>query len=210
MSLLKSAVNQVGRDLGKVISNQIFKDAHSTPIRMTNQSGGKSNRKVKSEFEKSINIALTLKPNTIVNKMAAAYIELKNEVEEFLSDGYLEMDELKQLVNLFNTYNKKASDITELLEMDEDKNKEEIEKLTELVQKNKELLIRTIEVGIKAAENSLERIESYKKEETKGVFRFLSNSKIKKHNDEVENSINARKQYVVTLQNVLKQINNKS
>ncbi|GAA5221566.1 hypothetical protein [Membranihabitans marinus] len=33
MSFLQSAINQVGRDLGKVTSNIIFKDAHSTPIR---------------------------------------------------------------------------------------------------------------------------------------------------------------------------------
>lgn len=31
---VRSAVNQVGRDYGKTISNQIFGDAHATPIRM--------------------------------------------------------------------------------------------------------------------------------------------------------------------------------
>ena len=30
---ISSTVNQVGRDLGKVISNQLFGDAHSTPVR---------------------------------------------------------------------------------------------------------------------------------------------------------------------------------
>lgn len=35
-SFIKSAVNQVGRDAGKVVSNQVFKDAHSTPIRNVN------------------------------------------------------------------------------------------------------------------------------------------------------------------------------
>lgn len=34
---LTSTVNQVGRDLGKVISNQLFGDAHSTPIRRVTQ-----------------------------------------------------------------------------------------------------------------------------------------------------------------------------
>jgi hypothetical protein len=29
---IKSTVNQVGRDGGKVISNKIYKDRHSTPI----------------------------------------------------------------------------------------------------------------------------------------------------------------------------------
>lgn len=31
---VRSAVNQVGRDYGKTISNQIFGDAHATPVRM--------------------------------------------------------------------------------------------------------------------------------------------------------------------------------
>ena len=31
--LLSSAVHQVGRDLGKTISNQLFGDAHATPVR---------------------------------------------------------------------------------------------------------------------------------------------------------------------------------
>ena len=30
---ISSAVRQVGRDLGKTVSNQLFGDAHSTPIR---------------------------------------------------------------------------------------------------------------------------------------------------------------------------------
>lgn len=30
---IRSAVNQVGRDTGKVISNKIYGDSHSTPIR---------------------------------------------------------------------------------------------------------------------------------------------------------------------------------
>lgn len=31
---IRSAVNQVGRDYGKTISNQIFGDAHATPVRV--------------------------------------------------------------------------------------------------------------------------------------------------------------------------------
>lgn len=31
---IRSAVNQVGRDAGKVVSNQVYGDAHSTPHRI--------------------------------------------------------------------------------------------------------------------------------------------------------------------------------
>lgn len=36
---IRSAVNQVGRDGGKIISNQIYGDAHSTPYRNTSSPG---------------------------------------------------------------------------------------------------------------------------------------------------------------------------
>lgn len=36
---VRSAVNQVGRDTGKVFSNQIYGDAHSTPIRHVSRNG---------------------------------------------------------------------------------------------------------------------------------------------------------------------------
>lgn len=35
---VRSAVNQVGRDTGKVISNSVFGDAHATPVRHVGQS----------------------------------------------------------------------------------------------------------------------------------------------------------------------------
>lgn len=38
---VRSAVNQVGRDAGKVVSNQLYGDAHSVPHRSVNGSGGR-------------------------------------------------------------------------------------------------------------------------------------------------------------------------
>lgn len=207
MSFLKSAINQVGRDFGKVISNQIFKDAHAAPIRMSGANPNGKSKKVKSEFEKALTFPLTQKPNTLLTKMSAAYIELKNEADEFLSDGYLSMDELKQLVELFNTFNRKASDITDLLELDEEKNSEEISKLTELVQKNKELFIKTLEIGLAAARNSIDSIENYKKEEKKGLSGLFGNSKIKKHNENVEEVKQGRISYINLLEEVLGKVN---
>lgn len=33
----RSAVNQVGRDTGKVVSNKVYKNKHSTPINKTSE-----------------------------------------------------------------------------------------------------------------------------------------------------------------------------
>lgn len=211
MSFLKSAINQVGRDLGKVVSNQIFKDAHSKPIRIvrSGDSGSGSapkGRVVKSEFEKSISFQLSFRPNTLVSKMAAAYFDLKNEVESFYHNGFLSMEELHQLVMLFNTYNKKARNINELLELDEDKNMGEIEKLAVLVDKNKGLFIETIEFGINAIQESLNDLENQKVEEQKGLSGLFKNSKIKKQNNSVESSISDLISYKETLTDLLKQV----
>ncbi len=211
MSFLKSAINQVGRDLGKVISNQIFKDAHSKPIRVVRSGDGGSGsapkgRVLKSEFEKSIGFQLSFRPNTLVSKMAASYFELKNEVESFYHNGFLSMEELHQLVLLFNTYNKKASNINELLELDEEKNIDEIERLAVLVEKNKVLFIETIEFGINAIQDSLNDLEKEKIEEQKGLSGLFKNSKIKKQNNSVESSINNLISYKETLIEVLKQV----
>jgi len=51
---VRSAVNQVGRDGGKVISNKVYKDSHSTPIRVV----GSSNTEINSEpadYSSSVN-----------------------------------------------------------------------------------------------------------------------------------------------------------
>jgi hypothetical protein len=43
---VRSMVNQVGRDGGKVVSNKIYGDAHSTPVRMVRSSGSSLNESV--------------------------------------------------------------------------------------------------------------------------------------------------------------------
>ena len=58
---IRSAVKQVGRDGGKVISNSIYGNAHSTPIRMTSGSPvlddiqiSISNEEIENEYKKLI------------------------------------------------------------------------------------------------------------------------------------------------------------
>lgn len=48
MGFFKSIINQVGRDVGKSISNKLLKDSHSTPIRMVGKNGGESNESAAS------------------------------------------------------------------------------------------------------------------------------------------------------------------
>ncbi len=49
---VRSAVNQVGRDAGKVVSNGVYGDAHSTPYRRVNgSSNGSSYNRQAEEFD---------------------------------------------------------------------------------------------------------------------------------------------------------------
>lgn len=63
---IRSAVNQVGRDGGKVISNQVYGNAHSTPIRAV------SNNQTQTENINSLN--LTEEKEYIWVKLFLAFI----------------------------------------------------------------------------------------------------------------------------------------
>lgn len=133
MSLLKSAVNQVGRDLGKVASNKIFKNSHSTPYRRTSAYSGGS-RINKSTFEKSLDFQNGMMPKTLINKTMGAFTELKNEIDPFLSDGYLDVDECDKMFEIIGLFNNKLSNIIDVLDIDEEGNSEEIKKLNKIIE----------------------------------------------------------------------------
>ena len=165
MSFLKSAINQVGRDLGKVISNQVFKDSHSSPYRRVgnnvtkNESFG-SKKVEKTEFEKAINFNLGFKPKTLMTKVAAAYAVLKSTLSEYVSDGYLDTDESSRMFNIVSRFNAKIDEVCDVLEIDEKSNQNELEQLDMIVKKTveciKEILLLSAEgCKKKSAENML-------------------------------------------------------
>lgn len=165
MSFLKSAINQVGRDLGKVVSNQIFKDSHSSPYRRVgnnvtkNQSLG-SKKVEKTEFEKAINFSLGFKPKTLMTKVAAAHSILKSTLNKYVSDGYLDTDESSRMFEMVSQFNSKIDEVCDVLELDKQSNKNELELLDVIVKKTvehiKEILLLSAEgCKKKSAENML-------------------------------------------------------
>jgi len=169
MSFLKSAINQVGRDMGKVVSNQVFKDSHSTPYRRVSQNNSRSNskprasiRNVKSEFDKAIEFQTGFKPNTLITKISGAYTVIKNEAKEYISDGYLDTTEASSLFEMMNRFNDKVEDVCDILEMDEEGNEKEINQLSKIVEKTNELFKNTLELSAKGCKErqSEHRIEA--------------------------------------------------
>ncbi|WP_299121997.1 hypothetical protein [uncultured Tenacibaculum sp.] len=167
MSFLKSAVNQVGRDLGKVVSNQLFNDNHSTPYRRA--INNKSVRTpYKTDFDKAINFQTGHKPNTLIIKLSGLYTTIKNEANGFISDGYLDTSESNKLFNMITQFNNKVDDVCDILEIDEQSNKKEINQLTTLVNKVNNLFNETLKISAngclhrqnehKEAANSVENI----------------------------------------------------
>jgi hypothetical protein len=154
MSFLKSAINQVGRDMGKVVSNQVFKDNHSTPYRRVSQNNSRSNskprsniRNVKSEFDKAIEFQTGFKPNTLITKISGAYTVIKNEAKEYISDGYLDTTEASSLFEMMNRFNDKVEDVCDILEIDEERNEKEINQLSKIVEKTNALFKNTLELS---------------------------------------------------------------
>lgn len=169
MSFLKSAINQVGRDMGKVVSNQVFKDSHSTPYRRVSQKSSNNQRsysssrinKTKTEFEKAIDFQTGFRPNTLITKISGAYTVIKNEAKEYISDGYLDTTEASNLFEMMNRFNDKVEDICDILEIDEKTNEKEINQLSKIVEKTNELFRNTLEVS---ANGCKERQSEHRKE----------------------------------------------
>lgn len=176
MSFTKAVVRQVGRDLGKVISNQVFKDAHSTPYRRVGQQSRsrqqtrqrqavqqapvqmqatvpqQANSITSKEFDRALNFATTFTPQTMVRKMAGVYEVIKTEIYKAAQDGYLDTEEAKMVFEMESQFQRKAEIITDLLELDEEANKKPLEDLANLIQLTQQLFHRTLKLAIKGAE----------------------------------------------------------
>jgi hypothetical protein len=88
-TFIRSAVRQLGRDAGKVVSNRAFGDSHSTPIRMVRNAdtspiksdSGRS--KYRHSLDKAVNKGL---PSTKASAKKAL-VTLENAFEEFISEN---------------------------------------------------------------------------------------------------------------------------
>lgn len=149
MSFLKSTVNQVGRDMGKVISNQIFNSSHSTPYRrvLSNNTYTRTRTTFQTDFEKAINFQTGHRPSTLISKISGVYVVIKNEANTYISDGYLDTSESNELFYMMNQFNNKVDDICDVLEIDEISNEKEINQLKALVNKMNNLFNEILSIS---------------------------------------------------------------
>ena len=177
MGFLKSAINQVGRDMGKVVSNQIFKDAHSIPVRRAaSRSASNENARVQQrraepieevteEFEKSINFKTGYRPTTLLSKLGGAFTVIKNEAKAFVEDGYLDPEESTQLFSMLQQFNDKISDVEDVLSFTVDESAKEYKQLEKIVDALKEVFHEVLSVSIKACYERAEELEQMASEQ---------------------------------------------
>lgn len=180
MRLINSAISQVGRDLGKVVSNQVFKDAHSTPIRMSSQSPTQKqvverNQKIKSNFDKELNFSISGRPSTLITKIASLFIAMRGCVNDFKSDGYLDTAEFKESVRMIQEFVLKLSDVGEILNLDPLKNENEIIIASSYIEKTNSLIQDVCEFGIQGCNTKIQYIES-KLDETEQIIKKKKSS----------------------------------
>ena len=106
MSFFNSVINQIGRDVGRTISNKVLKDAHATPIRILGQSSNSNERRTNltsiTNQEKLINsIDLSQTPKTIIRKLGAVLIDFDSSVNDYLLDGHISIKEEIELAQQF-------------------------------------------------------------------------------------------------------------
>lgn len=151
MSFIDSAINQIGRDLGRVVSNKIFKDAHATPHRIVGTHSRRVSRstpkETKSEFESAINFQTSYKGDALIRKLVGAYSIIKNETNNFLADGYLDENESRELFSMMKLFSDKTEDINEILNLDQEANAKQIEQLHEIFYKLSDLFRESLEIA---------------------------------------------------------------
>jgi hypothetical protein len=179
MSFLKSAINQVGRDMGKVVSNQVFKDNHSTPYRRVGQKNTglnttKRNSNLKSDFDKAIDFQTGHRPSTLIAKISGVYTVIKNEANSYVSDGYLDTTESSSLFEMMNRFNMKIDDVCDVLEIDEQANEKEINQLSTIVEKTNALFKNTLSISAKGCkERQSEHEYESKNIEKPSILRYV-------------------------------------
>lgn len=138
MSFAQSMINQMGRDLGRAISKSILEPSKPSKIKSTSKeiSSKPTYKKVYiSNFDKSLEFQLDHRPSTLVNKLSGLYILLKNESFKHLKDGYLTETEANDFFSMILNINNKIKDVLEILEINEEENKKEIEQIDKLTLK---------------------------------------------------------------------------
>jgi hypothetical protein len=122
-TFIRSAVRQVGRDAGKVVSNKAFGDAHSTPIRMvrsadtspmTSESG---RRKYRHSLDRIVNKDL---PST-KGSAKKALVTLENAFQDFISDNnsVTNAHQFKHLLAWIEKTEDFIGDVTRIVDVEE-------------------------------------------------------------------------------------------
>ncbi|GGE08710.1 hypothetical protein [Psychroflexus salis] len=168
MAFAKAVIRQVGRDLGKVISNQIFKDRHSTPYRrvgrqnrVSAQQATPTHTQVKETkleeltskaFDQALGFSTTYTAPTLVRKLMGVYEVIKNEIFKAKRDGFIDSDEARLIFNMEQEFHHKAEVINDLLELNEEENEKQLEKLEKVVRLTSGLFHETLDLAIEGAE----------------------------------------------------------
>lgn len=156
MSFLKSVSNQIGRDLGKAISNSFTSDNSSF------RQNSKNYNPTQTDFQKAITFPLSTGFTSLLNKLTNAYSVMKKEINKFISDGYLDNFESNKLFNMLVEFNTKCDDISELLSLDENNNTIHINRLITLQSALKLDFINVLKISIKGCERNIYYLENSK------------------------------------------------
>ena len=175
MGFLKSAINQVGRDMGRVVSNAVFKDRHSIPIRRAASRGGSATqrpsnskavpiKKVQSDFDKAISFKTGYRPTTLISKLGGAFVVIKNEAQAFVEDGYLDIEESQQLMEMMRRFTDKCSDVEDVISFTESDDSKVYKQLEKIHIATQEVFVDVLEISAKACENRAKAYEDASQE----------------------------------------------
>ncbi|MDG2370986.1 MAG: hypothetical protein P8L83_00015 [Flavobacteriaceae bacterium] len=145
-----SIVREIGRNLGKGVSNEVFGDWHSTPIRVVkggaNDITKKRGRVYQNNFDMSIKKFEIKGAQATFNQVLNIHSEFFTLIEEANADGTIDLNEmtylLTELPNGVKTLERAKSALIDLNKQDfADKTEEKIESFKEFLKSLDEALV---------------------------------------------------------------------
>lgn len=180
---LNSVISQLGRDTGKVLSNSVFGDAHSTPIRMirsiSKSSGGSAKEIIerksnKTEFEKALDFDRSTTPKTLIRRTHALSIILEEEMIRLLADEFFSAEESAEAFRMINQFCQKAESIAKQLQIDEEGNASELFQLEKIVVQTNEDFKKLLLKGAESCDLVSSQLQGSAHEKFKfNFFRWL-------------------------------------
>ena len=151
MEFLNEIIDRIDYIICKIINDEIFNDTKTYDASFSYEMiaySGLNQSDSYLEFKETLNFKTDVEPAKLVIKLSGAFTILRRENNHFLEAGYLSHKESRYFFKLIDEILSRIKDVAEILELSQEKNRIEIEQVSNLMRKINDIFIKTIELSI--------------------------------------------------------------